>query len=117
MRHGVEDYDFWIKIVALGREVRQLDEYLFLYRVSKSSRTTSFISDRGAVVATYADIFRNNLSFFGQNAEYLFEHRFGLYDELLAYRSRYGRFERFLARHPALARFAKSCYRFVFSPH
>ena len=113
MRRGVEDYDFWVKIVALGREVRQLDEYLFHYRVGHVSRTTGFNADRAAVVGTYAEIFRNNLEFFGRNAEILFEHRFGLHDELARYRARYGWLEQVLARRPWLLRLAKRLHRLL----
>ena len=102
LRHGVEDYEFWVKIVALGRDVVQLDEYLFFYRIQAISRTTGFQQDRSAVVKTYADIFRANADFYLRNAEFIFEHRFGLYDELVRYRARYGPMERFLQTHPRL---------------
>lgn len=102
LKHGVEDYDFWVKIVGLGREVVQLDEFLFHYRIQASSRTTSFQQDRSVVVSTYAKIFRDNAAFYLKNAEYLFEHRFGLYDELLRYRARYGRLDAFISARPRL---------------
>ncbi|MBP3983143.1 glycosyltransferase family 2 protein [Pseudoxanthomonas helianthi] len=114
LRRGVEDYEFWVKIVALGRDVIQLDEYLFNYRIQQTSRTTNFSSDRAAVVATYAHIFRDNVQFFAKNAEYLFEHRFGLYDELLAYRARYGWINGLIERHPWLKSFARACHRLLF---
>jgi len=100
LRHGVEDYEFWVKIVHLNREVVQLDEYLFNYRIQQKSRTTSFQDGRAAVVETYAEIFRSNIDFYVKHAEFLFEHRFGLYDELGHWRSRYGRLDAFLNRHP-----------------
>ncbi len=115
LKLGVEDYDFWVKIVALGRDVHQIDECLFHYRVGHVSRTTGFASDRKAIVKTYAEIFRANRDFYARHAEYIFEHRFGMYDELLKYRARYGRLESFLHRHPWLERFAKACHRLVFA--
>lgn len=99
LRHGVEDYEFWVKIVHLGREVVQLDEYLFNYRIQQKSRTTSFQDERANVVATYAEIFRANQDFYAKHAEFLFEHRFGLYDELSYWRGRYGGLDSFLSRH------------------
>lgn len=116
LKLGIEDYDFWVKIVALERGVRQIDEHLFHYRVGHVSRTTGFQADRSAIVKTYADIFRGNLEFYGRHAEYLFEHRFGLYDELLKYRARYGPVERLLMDHPWLKRFVMACYRLLFRP-
>lgn len=113
LKLGVEDYDFWVKIVASGSEVRQLDEFLFHYRVGHASRTTGFSSNRDAMVKTYADIFRNNLAFFGEHAEYLFEHRFRLYDELARYRAMHCRVEAFLMRWPWLERVARRFYRWL----
>jgi glycosyltransferase involved in cell wall biosynthesis len=107
LRHGVEDYEFWVKIVHLGREVVQLDEYLFNYRIQQKSRTTSFQDERANVVATYAEIFRTNKDFYAKYAEFLFEHRFGLYDELSYWRSRYGELDALLKRHSWLQRVAK----------
>lgn len=110
LRIGVEDYDFWVKIVGSGRDVRQLDERLFHYRVGHASRTTGFSADRQAVVSTYANIFRGNLEFFGRNAEYLFEHRFGLYEQLAHYQSRYGWLENFVAtRSPVTLSLLRRC--------
>lgn len=104
LRHGVEDYDFWIKIVSLGREVVQLEGCHFFYRVQQQSRTTGFSQDRAAMVRTYADIVRANAPFFLENMEYIFEHRFGLYDELQGYRERYSDVEVYLSRFPLLRR-------------
>ena len=35
--HGWEDYDFWLSLLELGREVFQLPEILFYYRVASDS--------------------------------------------------------------------------------
>ena len=111
LRHGVEDYDFWVKIVHLGREVVQLEDSLFNYRIRESSRTTSFQEGRANVVETYAEIFRSNIDFYAKHADMLFEHRFGLYDELGYWRSRYGGLDAFLTRRPRLLRFAGAVRR------
>lgn len=104
LRHGVEDYEFWVKIVSLGRQVVQLDEYLFFYRIQPSSRTKGFERDRSVVVSTYAEIFRSNIDFYARHAEYLFEHRFGLHEEIARWRGRYGRIDSVVERHPWLRR-------------
>lgn len=111
--HGVEDYDFWIRIVNLGRQVVQLDEYLFFYRIQEASRTTGFSNNREAVVSTYAQIFRSNVDFYARNAEYLFEHRFGLYDRLQYYQQRYGKLEALLARSPRIRSLARGLARLL----
>jgi glycosyltransferase involved in cell wall biosynthesis len=116
LRHGMEDYEFWIKLVHLGRDVHQLDELLFFYRVQKNSRTTSFMANNAIIVSTYADIFRANKEFFAANAELLFEHRFRLCDELNRYRLRYGKIEALLARHQWLRKLARRIYKFIQEP-
>lgn len=93
LRDGMEDYDFWIRLIELGRGVVQLDEPLFHYRVSPSSRTARFEADRERVVATYAKIFRKNRDFFAGHADSLYRHRFAVYDELAALRTRLAREE------------------------
>jgi len=115
LRHGVEDYEFWVKIVHLGREVVQLDEYLFNYRIQRESRSTSFQSARPAVVETYAEIFRSNIDFFATHADILFEHRFEMADELAHWRLRYGRLEEFLNRHPRLVGLIRRMKRKIWS--
>lgn len=82
LRYGVEDYDFWIKLVHRGRDVVQLDEYLFNYRVREGSRTALFERDDDQVVAAYAHIFRNNRDFYAEHAENLFQHRRALARQL-----------------------------------
>lgn len=82
LRHGVEDYDFWVKMVASGRDVVQLNEFLFHYRVQEKSRTTRFQDGVDGKIATYAEIFRNNKDFYAAHAETLFKHRFELYAQI-----------------------------------
>ncbi len=57
MEHGMEDYDFWLSIIELGREVYQLPEVLFHYRVKESSRTTKFHKNIENVKETYKTIY------------------------------------------------------------
>lgn len=40
MRYGIEDYDFWLSIIELGRSVYQIPKILFHYRIQKESRST-----------------------------------------------------------------------------
>lgn len=98
LRHGMEDYAFWLKLIALGRDVVKLQEPLFFYRIQASSRTTRFMENDATVVATYAEIFRSNLDFFARHAECLFEHRFRLYRDVDHFRHRYGKLDRVVER-------------------
>lgn len=84
LRHGMEDYDFWIRLVYAGRKVVRLDETLFHCRVRERSRTALFEEDRELVVATYARIFRKNRDFFAEHADSLFRRQFALVKEVAA---------------------------------
>lgn len=57
MEHGMEDYDFWLSILELGREIYQLPEVLFHYRIKPVSRTTRFQEDASVVQQTYRMIY------------------------------------------------------------
>lgn len=88
LRHGMEDYDFWIRLVHAGRKVVRLDEILFHCRVREQSRTVLFERNREEVVATYAHIFRENRDFFAEHAEGLYRQHFALLNEVSALRTR-----------------------------
>lgn len=45
-KNGLEDYDFWLKIIELGYHVYQINEYLFFYRIKGKSRTQEMISSK-----------------------------------------------------------------------
>jgi glycosyltransferase involved in cell wall biosynthesis len=111
LRFGVEDYDFWLKLISRGRGVKQLDEFLFHYRVQTDSRTKKFLKDQAAVVETYARIFRSNQDFFAKHAELMFEHRFGLYREIDDARRRFEKVDAVMDRVPPLRRVARWLYR------
>lgn len=113
LRHGMEDYEFWIKLVHLGRNVFQIDEPLFFYRIQETSRTTGFMASSATVVSTYAEIFRANRDFFAKHAEMLYEHRFRSNNELNYWRQRYGRLDGFINRHPVIRRIARKLRSFV----
>lgn len=88
LRHGMEDYDFWIRLVHAGRKVVRLDETLFRCRIREDSRTALFEQDREQVVATYAHIFRKNRDFFAEHAECLFRRQFALVKDVATLHAR-----------------------------
>ncbi len=45
-KDGLEDYDFWLKIIELGKKVERIEEILFYYRIREGSRTKKFIEDK-----------------------------------------------------------------------
>ncbi len=73
MRQGNEDYDFWLSLIELGREVYQIPEILFSYRIKKTSRTIKLQSNDNAVIDTYQQIFHNHKKLYLDNIRVLFE--------------------------------------------
>ena len=60
MKHGMEDYDFWLSILEIGKEIYQLPEVLFHYRIKPKSRTTQFQENVTVVQQTYQMIYYNH---------------------------------------------------------
>ena len=73
MRQGNEDYDFWLSILELGREVYQIPEVLFYYRIKERSRTTQLNDDPNKEIDTYTQIFHNHQKLYLDNIRVLFE--------------------------------------------
>lgn len=80
MKHGLEDYDFWLSILELGREVYQLPDTLFHYRVRSSSRTTQFMENASVMEETYRDLYENHLQLYER---YRHEYAMALRKELI----------------------------------
>ena len=68
MVYGMEDYDFFIGILALGKEIVQLPETLFHYRIKKKSRTTAFLGEQTQVKATFRQIYAHHQAFYQKHA-------------------------------------------------
>lgn len=67
MRNGMEDYDFWIKLLASGGKVYRIEEPLFFYRVKRNSRTATLKRDaRKLEQESYQTLFENNIDFFSR---------------------------------------------------
>ena len=80
MDSGMEDYAFWISILALGKEIYQIPETLFHYRIKKKSRTTEFLNDIEQTKEIYRRIYQNHRGFYEEHAE---EYAIALRDTLI----------------------------------
>jgi len=109
--HGMEDYDFWLKILTIDRKVYQIDDVLFNYRINENSRTFRFKLNRDAVISTYAEIFRNNIEYFSKYAEAIYCYRFHLESKLPMNRVKCA-VVRMLLPYPFFYRQAKRIYTF-----
>ncbi len=69
MKDGMEDYDFWLSVLETGKEIYQIPEVLFHYRIKDISRTTQFQKDPSSIKATYHQLMDNHRQFMLDNAD------------------------------------------------
>ena len=69
MHAGMEDYDFWLSILELDREVVQIPEVLFHYRIKPKSRTTGFQDSVEQNKETYHTLYRNHTALYEKHRE------------------------------------------------
>jgi glycosyltransferase involved in cell wall biosynthesis len=62
MVHGCEDWDFWLSLIDLGREVVRLPEVMFYYRIREESMNRAM--DREKRLAMHRRILVNHRSLF-----------------------------------------------------
>lgn len=67
MKWGIEDYDFWLSIIALGRKVYQIPEELFYYRIHKGSRSSIYETNKDYVVQMKENIFSRHQELYLKN--------------------------------------------------
>lgn len=80
MDSGMEDYAFWISILSLGKDIYQIPETLFHYRIKKTSRTTEFLGDIEQTKSIYRKIYYSHQDFYNEHAE---EYAIALRDTLI----------------------------------
>jgi len=68
-KSGLEDYNFWLSIIELGKEFYRIPEVLFFYRKKEQSMLNSFDNDISARKETYKKIYSNHPRFFEKHKE------------------------------------------------
>ena len=79
MTLGWEDYDFWLSIIELGKEVHKIPEYLFFYRKRKGSRTDLIKPEQ--YFDLYKQIFLNHRELYANNIDYIYKYIHSLREE------------------------------------
>ena len=98
MHAGMEDYDFWLSILELDREVVQIPEVLFHYRIKPKSRTTGFQNSVEQIKATYHTLYHTHAALYEKHRELydltmrdtmidLIQHRRALEEEVVRLRA------------------------------
>ena len=110
MAAGMEDYDFWLGILSLGKEIYQIPEILFHYRIKPVSRTTGFQSNYIQVQEVYRQMYDNHKEFYEKYHEQYAKTLRDALIEQIAIRTRYERiFEkaRKLSNMPVIGKIVK----------
>jgi glycosyltransferase involved in cell wall biosynthesis len=66
MKHGCEDWDFWLSLIERGRKVYRIPETLFHYRIKDVSRNTSM--NREMQVEMHLQLMKNHPGLFVEHA-------------------------------------------------
>lgn len=88
-----EDYDFWLKLIALGRSVYQIDKILFYYRKGHESRA---IKKEKELIPLYEKIYLNNKDLYEQNVGFILKTYLELREEKFKLSSYFNKFFKFL---------------------
>lgn len=80
MIYGWEDYDFWLSLIGLGREVYKIPEPLFYYRARADSMVNAMRSEQYLYSAR--QIFKNHVELYQQHAYDLYETTLSLREEV-----------------------------------
>lgn len=84
MKHGWEDWDFWLSLIELGVDVYRIPEVLFFYRIRKGSRERSMTRDHH--LHMYMQLYCNHKELYESNMAAVFREVCD-YHELLGSRS------------------------------
>jgi len=71
MRQGLEDWDFWLSLLELGKTSQLVPEVLFYYRVRARSRTRSMSPEQK--LAMQLQLFENHRDLYCRNMGLVFE--------------------------------------------
>ncbi len=76
--YGQEDWDFWLKILSLGRSVNYIEETMFYYRIRPNSRSVTFRSKKDHVIWTYSRVCENNSRYMANQVNAIYHRRIQL---------------------------------------
>ncbi|MBQ9764501.1 MAG: glycosyltransferase family 2 protein [Phascolarctobacterium sp.] len=73
MNKGLEDYDFWLSIIELSREVFRIPEVLFKYRIKKQSMIKRLASKKDDLYEMYTILYGRHKKLYSDNQEIFFK--------------------------------------------
>jgi glycosyltransferase involved in cell wall biosynthesis len=81
MIYGWEDYEFWLSLIELKREVYRIPETLFFYR--KRSDSMAHVMSKEHLYYSYKQIVKNHSELYQENIHYIFEYIYSLRGEIV----------------------------------
>lgn len=78
MMYGWEDYEFWLSIIELKRDVYRIPEYLFYYRKRGDSMAERMTKEH--LFYSYQEIVKNHRDLYIDNIQYIYEYIYSLRD-------------------------------------
>ncbi len=72
MKYGWEDWDFWLSIIELGREVVCIPEVLFYYRIRNNSMHRGMTTEQ--MIEMRTQVFYNHKDLYLKNIKIIFEY-------------------------------------------
>ena len=73
MVYGYEDWDFWLSILTLERNVHKIKKVLFFYRIVKNSMRRNLRKDREKQIQMLSQVYWNHKSFYETHIGLFFE--------------------------------------------
>lgn len=71
MKSGWEDWDFWLSIIELGKEVYKIPETLFFYRIKKQSMNAKLT--KNDYIELHAQLYYNHKDLYSKNIKSIFK--------------------------------------------
>ncbi len=75
MKYGWEDWEFWLSLLELGRQVYQLPQTVFFYRRKPGSMIAEMVRSPGRMEYSFEQVFLHHVRLYAENAPALFRDR------------------------------------------
>lgn len=69
MKHGYEDWDFWLSLLELNLKVYRIPKVLFYYRIKQNSRNTAQSNDKIKYRESLQQIYLNHIELYNRYIE------------------------------------------------
>lgn len=96
MIYGLEDYDFWLSLIEMGKGVYRIPETLFFYRQRPGSMIKTASPEQ--MTYSYVQLFKNHANLYTDNVGVVFQYIHGLNNQINRLNARVNQLEEQLNR-------------------